>query len=52
MPMPHEVFEELLASVRRGGAVVPGEMVPPRTTRIDDDAIQALRRNTLPDPPP
>lgn len=51
MPMPDEMFEELLESVRQGGAILRGDMEPARTTHIDREAVQALRRNPLPDPP-
>ena len=41
--MRDEMFEELLESVRQGGAILRGEMEPARTFRFDDHDVRQLR---------
>ncbi len=36
-------FEELLASVREGGAILRGERAPARETRVEEVDVAALR---------
>jgi putative transcriptional regulator len=43
MAMRDDMFEELLQSVRQGGAILRGEMEPARTFRFDDDDVKQLR---------
>lgn len=43
MAMRDEMFEELLESVRQGGAILRGEMEAARTTRFDDEDVKQLR---------
>lgn len=43
MAMRDDMFEELLESVRQGGAILRGEMAPARTFRFDDDDVRQLR---------
>lgn len=43
MAMRDDMFEELLESVRQGGAILRGEMEPARTFRFDDDDVKQLR---------
>lgn len=43
MAMRDEMFEELLESVRQGGAILRGEREAARTTRFDDEDVRRLR---------
>ena len=50
MAMRDDMFEELLESVRQGGAILRGEMEPARTFRFDDDVRQLRERMQLSQP--
>lgn len=50
MAMRDDMFEELLESVRQGGAILRGEMEPARTFRLDDDVKQLRERMQLSQP--
>jgi putative transcriptional regulator len=41
--MKKELFDELLDSVREGGAILRGECQPSRLTRLDEPDIRRLR---------
>ncbi len=41
--MKDELFQELLESVRQGGAMLRGEAAPARTFRYDADDVLAIR---------
>lgn len=43
MAMRDDMFEELLESVRQGGAILRGEMEAARTFHFDDDDVKQLR---------
>lgn len=42
--MKAELFQELLESVKQGGAIMRGEMPPERTLKFDTQDVQALRQ--------
>ena len=42
--MKEEMFEELLASVREGGAILRGEKSPSRTFTIEAPDVRSIRR--------
>jgi putative transcriptional regulator len=42
--MKEELFEELLESVKQGGAILRGEMKPGRVFEFDQPDVQALRK--------
>ncbi len=41
--MKKELFEELLESVREGGAILRGERKPARAFRVDEPDVKAVR---------
>ena len=41
--MKKELFDELLASVREGGAILRGERPPSRSTHFDEPDVRSLR---------
>lgn len=41
--MRDDMFDELLESVRQGGAILRGEMEASRTFRFDDEDVKLLR---------
>jgi putative transcriptional regulator len=41
--MKKELFDELLESVREGGAILRGERQPSRVTRFDEPDVRGLR---------
>jgi putative transcriptional regulator len=41
--MKKELFDELLDSVREGGAILRGERQPSRSTRFDEPDVRGLR---------
>lgn len=41
--MNKELFEELLESVRQGGAILRGELEPPRTFELSEPDVRAIR---------
>ena len=41
--MKKELFDELVASVREGGAILRGELQGSRTTRFDEPDVRSLR---------
>jgi putative transcriptional regulator len=41
--MRDDMFDELLESVRQGGAILRGEAEPSRSFRFDDDDVKQLR---------
>ena len=41
--MKKEMFDELLESVREGGAILRGERQPSRVTRFDEPDVRGLR---------
>ena len=43
--MKEEMFNELLQSVREGGAILRDEMVPSRSFVIEDPDVSAIRKN-------
>jgi putative transcriptional regulator len=43
MAMRDDAFEELLESVREGGAILRGEKEPARSFRFDDEDVKRLR---------
>jgi putative transcriptional regulator len=43
MAMRDDMFEELLESVRQGGAILRGEMEPARTFQFADEDVKLLR---------
>ena len=43
--MKVELFNELIASVREGGAIVRGEVTPSRQFAIDETDIKRIREN-------
>lgn len=43
--MRDELFNELVASVREGGAILRGELKPARSTRIEVPNIKRIREN-------
>lgn len=43
MAMRNEMFDELLESVREGGAILRGEMEPARAFHFSDDDVKQLR---------
>jgi len=42
--MKEELFEELLESVKQGGAILRGEMKPGRVFEFDQPDVQAIRK--------
>jgi len=42
--MKAELFQELLESVKQGGAILRGEMTPERIFEFDSQDVQALRQ--------
>ena len=42
--MKEELFEELLESVKQGGAILRGEMKPGRSFEFDSPDVQAIRK--------
>jgi putative transcriptional regulator len=50
MAMRDEMFDELLESVRQGGAVLRGEMEPGRSFRFDEDIRRLRERMGLSQP--
>ena len=42
--MKEELFEELLESVKQGGAILRGEMKPGRSFEFDSPGVQAIRK--------
>lgn len=44
MPMRDDLFNELLESVRQGGAILRGELPPSRTFYFDDEDVKKLRQ--------
>jgi putative transcriptional regulator len=43
--MKEELFNELLASVKEGGAILRGELVPSRTFVVDGPNVKSIRAN-------
>jgi putative transcriptional regulator len=43
MAMRDDLFQELLESVRQGGAIIRGDLAPGRTFRFDDEDVKKLR---------
>ena len=43
--MKEELFNELLASVREGGAIIRGEISPVRTFTVDGSSVKSIRAN-------
>ena len=43
--MKQELFEELLESVKQGGAIIRGEMKPGRVFKFDQPDVQLIRKN-------
>ena len=43
--MNEELFNELLASVKEGGAILRGEIAPSRTFVIDGPNVKSIRAN-------
>ena len=43
MAMRDDMFEELLESVRQGGAILRGDMEPSRSFQFDDEDVKQLR---------
>lgn len=43
MAMRDDMFEELLESVRQGGAILRGDQQPARTFEFSDDDVKQLR---------
>ena len=43
--MNDELFQELLTSVREGGAILRGEQEPSRTTTFEDPDVQTIRES-------
>ena len=43
--MKDELFEELLESVKQGGAIMRGEMKPGRVFKFDQPDVQLIRKN-------
>lgn len=41
--MKKELFEELLESVRQGGAILRGERKPPRVFEVSEPDVRAVR---------
>ena len=46
--MNDELFDELMESVREGGAILRGEKSPARSFSIENPDIQGIRANRLP----
>jgi putative transcriptional regulator len=42
--MKEELFEDLLESVKQGGAILRGEMKPGRSFEFDSPDVQAIRK--------
>lgn len=43
--MKKETFDELVTSIKQGGAIVRGKKAPSRTFRIDNPNASAIRRH-------
>lgn len=43
--MKDELFQELLESVKQGGAIIRGEMKPDRVFKYDQPDVQLIRKN-------
>lgn len=43
--MKDELFNELLESVKQGGAIIRGEMKPGRVFKFDQPDVQLIRKN-------